>query len=222
MILNDLELVVFSIRGALVATIIAGLVALPVAYILEFKKFWWKPILEVLSILPLGVPPVIIGYLLLVLLSPKYFFGSFIYSIIGSSLVFTWIAGSLAAAIVSFPLIVRSFQLGFSSVDNNLINTAKSLGLSFPYIFTKVIYPLSKKGIFAGLLICFARSISEFGATIVVSGNMPGKTQNISTAIYTSISSSDNSSVIRLSIYSILMAILSITVHNILVNRKSK
>ena len=222
MIFDDLELILFSIRGALVATLIASLFALPVAYALEFKRFWCKPLLEIISILPLGVPPVIIGYMLLILFSPKYFLGSFIYSVTGSSLVFTWIAGSLASAIVSFPLIVRSFQLGFSSIDNNLVNTARSLGLSFPQIFTKVIYPLSKKGMFAGLLICFARSISEFGATIVVSGNMPGKTQNISTAIYTSISSADNSSVIRLSFYSILMAILSITVHNILVNRKSR
>jgi len=222
MLLNDLELIFFSIRGALVSTLIATLIALPVAYALEYKRFWWKSILEVISILPLGVPPVIIGYLLLILLSPKYFLGSFIYSVTGSSLVFTWVAGSLASAIVSFPLIVRSFQLGFSSIDSNMINTAKSLGLSFSQIFIRVIYPLSKKGIFAGLLICFARSISEFGATIVVSGNMPGRTQNISTAIFTSISSSDNSSVVRLSIYSILMAILSITVHNILVNRKSR
>ena len=76
MIFNDLELILFSIRGALVATLIATLFALPVAYALEFKRFWWKPLLEIISILPLGVPPVIIGYMLLILFSPKYFLGS--------------------------------------------------------------------------------------------------------------------------------------------------
>ena len=218
---DDITLIFFSIRGALLATLFSSLIALPVAYLLEFKKFWGKSILEVLCILPLGVPPVIIGYLLLIMLSPKFIIGSIIFSLTGGTLAFTWIAGSIAASIVSFPLIVRSFQLGFSNIDTELIKTAKSLSLSFSQIFFKIIYPLSKKGIFAGLLICFARSISEFGATIVVAGNMPGVTQNLSTAIFTSIASSNNNSVIRLSIYSLLMAIVSITIHNILVNRKS-
>ena len=163
--------------------------------------------------------PVITGYVLLIIFSPNYFLGSIIYNLTGSTIAFTWVAGSIAASIVSFPLIIRSFQLGFSNVDRNIIDSAKSLGMTNRLIFTKIIFPISKKGVYAGLLICFARSISEFGATIVVAGNMPGETQNLATAIYSSISSLDTNTIVRLSSYSILLAILSISIHNYLLGR---
>ena len=165
--------------------------------------------------MPLGLPPVITGYLLLVIFSPNYLIGSTIYEITGSTIAFTWVAGSIAASVVSFPLIIRSFQLGFSSVDKNIIYAAESLGMSKLLIFTKIILPVAKRGIYAGLLICFARSISEFGATIVVAGNMPGSTENLSTSIYSSIASLDTNSILRLSSYSAILAILSISIHNL-------
>ena len=184
-----------------------------------FKNFKTKFIIEFFTILPLGLPPVITGYVLLIIFSPNYFLGSIIYNLTGSTIAFTWVAGSIAASIVSFPLIIRSFQLGFSSVDRNIIDSAKSLGMTNRLIFSKIIFPISKKGVYAGLLICFARSISEFGATIVVAGNMPGETQNLATAIYSSISSLDTNTIVRLSSYSILLAILSISIHNYLLGR---
>ena len=208
-----------SIRGAVVSTIIASIFALPMSYILVFKNFKTKFIIEFFTILPLGLPPVITGYVLLIIFSPNYFLGSIIYNLTGSTIAFTWVAGSIAASIISFPLIIRSFQLGFSSVDRNIIDSAKSLGMTNRLIFTKIIFPISKKGVYAGLLICFARSISEFGATIVVAGNMPGETQNLATAIYSSISSLDTNTIVRLSSYSILLAILSISIHNYLLGR---
>ena len=219
MLLDDLVLIYNSIRGAVFSTIIASIIALPVSYILVFKNFRAKFIIEFFTILPLGLPPVITGYVLLIIFSPNYFLGSIIYNLTGSTIAFTWVAGSIAASIVSFPLIIRSFQLGFSNVDQIIIDSAESLGMSKQLIFTKVILPISKKGIYAGLLICFARSISEFGATIVVAGNMPGETQNLSTAIYSSISSLNTIEVIRLSSYSVLLAILSISLHNYLLGR---
>tara|TARA_B100000941_G_scaffold247571_1_gene192720 strand:+ start:3339 stop:4004 length:666 start_codon:yes stop_codon:yes gene_type:complete len=219
MLLDDLVLIYNSIRGAVFSTIIASIIALPVSYILVFKNFRAKFIIEFFTILPLGLPPVITGYVLLIIFSPNYFLGSIIYNLTGSTIAFTWVAGSIAASIVSFPLIIRSFQLGFSNVDQIIIDSAESLGMSKQLIFTKVILPISKKGIYAGLLICFARSISEFGATIVVAGNMPGETQNLSTAIYSSISSLNTNEVIRLSSYSVLLAILSISLHNYLLGR---
>ena len=219
MLLDDLVLIYNSIRGAVVSTIIASIFALPISYILVFKNFKTKFIIEFFTILPLGLPPVITGYVLLIIFSPNYFLGSIIYNLTGSTIAFTWVAGSIAASIVSFPLIIRSFQLGFSSVDRNIIDSAKSLGMTNRLIFTKIIFPISKKGVYAGLLICFARSISEFGATIVVAGNMPGETQNLATAIYSSISSLDTNTIVRLSSYSILLAILSISIHNYLLGR---
>ena len=219
MLLDDLVLIYNSVRGAVFSTIIASIIALPLSYVLVFKNFKAKFIIELLTILPLGLPPVITGYVLLIIFSPNYFLGSIIYNLTGSTIAFTWVAGSIAASIVSFPLIIRSFQLGFSSVDRNIIDSAKSLGMNNRLIFTKIIFPISKRGVYAGLLICFARSISEFGATIVVAGNMPGETQNLSTAIYSSISSLNTIAIVRLSSYSILLAILSISLHNYLLGR---
>lgn len=219
MLLDDIVLIYNSIRGAVLSTIIASIFALPISYVLVFKNFKAKFIIEFFTILPLGLPPVITGYVLLIIFSPNYFLGSIIYNLTGSTIAFTWVAGSIAASIVSFPLIIRSFQLGFSSVDRNIIDSSKSLGMTNRLIFTKIIFPISKKGVYAGLLICFARSISEFGATIVVAGNMPGETQNLATAIYSSISSLDTNTIVRLSSYSILLAILSISIHNYLLGR---
>ena len=219
MLLDDIVLIYNSIRGAVVSTIIASIFALPISYVLVFRNFKTKFIIEFFTIIPLGLPPVITGYVLLIIFSPNYFLGSIIYNLTGSTIAFTWVAGSIAASIVSFPLIIRSFQLGFSSVDRNIIDSAKSLGMTNRLIFTKIIFPISKKGVYAGLLICFARSISEFGATIVVAGNMPGETQNLATAIYSSISSLDTNTIVRLSSYSILLAILSISIHNYLLGR---
>ena len=219
MLIDDIVLIYNSIRGAVLSTIIASVFALPISYVLVFKNFKAKFIIEFFTILPLGLPPVITGYVLLIIFSPNYFLGSIIYNLTGSTIAFTWVAGSIAASIVSFPLIIRSFQLGFSSVDRNIIDSSKSLGMTNRLIFTKIILPISKKGVYAGLLICFARSISEFGATIVVAGNMPGETQNLATAIYSSISSLDTNTIVRLSSYSILLAILSISIHNYLLGR---
>ena len=219
MLLDDIVLIYNSIRGAVLSTIIASVFALPISYVLVFKNFKAKFIIEFFTILPLGLPPVITGYVLLIIFSPNYFLGSIIYNLTGSTIAFTWVAGSIAASIVSFPLIIRSFQLGFSSVDRNIIDSSRSLGMTNRLIFTKIIFPISKKGVYAGLLICFARSISEFGATIVVAGNMPGETQNLATAIYSSISSLDTNTIVRLSSYSILLAILSISIHNYLLGR---
>ena len=207
MIFEDTILIYNSIRGAIFSTIFATFLALPLSYVLVFKRFKGKSLIEFITILPLGLPPVITGYLLLVIFSPNYFIGSIIYEITGNTIAFTWVAGSIAASVVSFPLIIRSFQLGFSSVDKNIIYAAESLGMSNLLIFTKIILPIAKKGIYAGLLICFARSISEFGATIVVAGNMPGSTENLSTSIYSSIASLDTNSILRLSSYSAILAI---------------
>ena len=219
MIFEDTILIYNSIRGAIFSTIFATFLALPLSYALVFKKFKGKSLIEFITILPLGLPPVITGYLLLIIFSPNYLIGSIIYEITGNTIAFTWVAGSIAASVVSFPLIIRSFQLGFSSVDKNIIYAAQSLGMSNLLIFTKIILPIAKRGIYAGLLICFARSISEFGATIVVAGNMPGSTANLSTSIYSSIASLDTDSILRLSSYSVILAILSISIHNYLLRK---
>jgi len=219
MIFEDSILIYNSIRGAIFSTIFATFIALPLSYVLVFKKFKGKSLIEFITILPLGLPPVITGYILLIIFSPNYLIGSIIYNVTGNTIAFTWIAGSIAASVVSFPLIIRSFQLGFSSVDKNIIYAAESLGMSKLLIFTKIILPIAKRGIYAGLLICFARSISEFGATIVVAGNMPGSTENLSTSIYSSIASLDTNSILRLSSYSAILAILSISIHNYLLSK---
>ena len=204
-----------TLKISLLATIINLPVAIFIGWILAKKKFKGKFLLDLLVSLPLALPPVVIGYFLLITLSSQNGLGS----IINFNIVFTWIAASIAAAIVSFPLMVRSIIVSMSQVDEKIEQAAMILGASEMRTFFTITLPLSYRGVLAGIFLGFIRALSEFGATIVVAGNMPGETQNLATAIYSSISSLDTNTILRLSSYSILLAILSISLHNYLLGR---
>lgn len=179
----DYDAIRLSLKVSVVATALSLPFAFGIAYLISFLKFRGKLLLEVFINLPLTLPPVVIGYFLLLLLGKKGFIGQ-ILDAVGIRLIFTWKAAVIASAVVGFPLLVRSIRIGMESIDQQLIQASRSLGASWYDTLFTVILPLSVRGIIAGSSLMFARSIGEFGATIIVAGNIPGVTQTIPLAIY--------------------------------------
>jgi len=176
--------IILSLRVALVATLAALPVAIWVAYILARKTFPGRQLLNGLVHLPLVLPPVVTGYLLLVLFGQQGPVGGFLNDVFGISLAFRWTGAALAAAIMAFPLMVRAIRLGFEAVDTGLEDAAATLGASRWRVMRTVTLPLVIPGILAGAILGFAKALGEFGATITFVAAIPGQTQTIPTAIY--------------------------------------
>jgi len=179
----DYEAVRLSIKVAVAAMVVSLPFGIAFSYLLSFGNFKGKALLEVAINLPLTLPPVVIGYLLLLLLGRRGWLGQLL-DAAGIRLIFTWKAAVIAAAVVGFPLLVRSIRIGMDSVDRHLIQASRTLGAPWYDTLFSVILPLSTHGIVAGSSLMFARSLGEFGATIIVAGNIPGVTQTIPLAIY--------------------------------------
>ena len=173
-----------SLRVALVATLAALPVAIWIAYLLARKTFPGRQLLNGLVHLPLVLPPVVTGYLLLVLFGQQGPIGSFFDQTFGVSFAFRWTGAALAAGIMAFPLMVRAIRLGFEAVDSGLEDAAATLGASRLRILFTVTLPLVVPGILAGAILGFAKALGEFGATITFVAAIPGQTQTIPTAIY--------------------------------------
>ncbi|BAD39982.1 molybdate ABC transporter permease subunit [Symbiobacterium thermophilum] len=180
--------VVLSLRVAFLATLSAALAGVPLAYGLARRRLPAPRLLSALTTLPLVLPPTVVGYYLLLLIGRQGPLGRLLEGM-GIRLVFTWHAAVLAAAVVSFPLVVRSAQAAFESMDPALEAAARTLGRSELSIFFTVTAPLAWRGILAGAVLAFARAMGEFGATLMVAGNIPGRTQTLSVAIYDAVQS---------------------------------
>ncbi len=183
--------VILSLRVATISTIITMIVGIVFAYIFVRYNFHFKDLLESVLILPMVLPPSVIGYILLVIFGKRGFIGVYLNKIFGISIIFTWIACVIASVVVSIPLMYQSVKSSFLAIDENYINAARTLGASEKKIFFKVILPLAMPGIVSGTVLSFARALGEFGATMMIAGNIPGKTQTIPTAIYYAIASDD-------------------------------
>lgn len=179
----DYTAIGLSLKIAVTAVMVSLPFAFGAAYFATFARFRGKILLETLINLPLTLPPVVIGYLLLLLLGRRGWLGHFLESF-GISIIFTWKAAVIACAVVGFPLMVRSIRIAMESIDIRLIQASHSLGACRYDTLASIILPLSKRGIIAGSALMFARSLGEFGATIIVAGNIPGVTQTIPLAIY--------------------------------------
>ena len=173
-----------SLRVALVATVAALPVAIWIAYVLARKSFPGRQLLNGVVHLPLVLPPVVTGYLLLVVFGQEGPLGGFLKDVFGISFAFRWTGAALAAAIMAFPLMVRAIRLGFEAVDPGLEDAAATLGASRWRIWRTVTLPLVVPGILAGAILGFAKALGEFGATITFVAAIPGQTQTIPTAIY--------------------------------------
>lgn len=176
--------VLLSIKVAVIATIFAFLLGVFFAYILTNKQIPGKSIWETILILPMVLPPSIVGYLLLKVFGKRGPVGAVLLDTFGIQVVFTWIACVIAACVVALPLMYQGAKAAFQSVDETYSLAAQTLGSSEWKIFWTVKFPLARPGIVSGIVLTFARAIGEFGATLMLAGNMEGKTQTIPTAIY--------------------------------------
>jgi molybdate transport system permease protein len=218
---SDISIVALSLQIALVATAVTLPLGMFVAWLLVRKQFRGKFALDVIVSLPLALPPVVIGYTLLWVVGTNGWIGQVSESWFGSTLAFTWIAAALAAAIVSLPLVVRSFTAALAGVDPRLEIAARGLGAGRMRTFVTITLPLAYRGVIAGVLLGFVRALSEFGATIIVAGNIPGRTQTVPSAIFTRISSGDTEAAWRLALVSVVLGVVALAVHNWLLQRGS-
>ncbi|GAE02021.1 molybdate ABC transporter permease subunit [Clostridium botulinum] len=179
-----LEPIILSVRIAFISTIFTFIFGILLARVITKYNFRGKDILESLIIMPMVLPPTITGYGLLILMSRRNFIGKFLYENFGITIIFTPAAACVAAIIVSIPLMYQSAKAAFLNIDHIYENAARTLGASEWRIFLKISFPLAWPGIVSGSVLSFARALGEFGATLMVAGNIPGKTQTIPTAIY--------------------------------------
>jgi len=187
----DWHPVALSLRVAVIAVIAVTLLGLPVARLMARREFYGKEVLEAAITLPLVLPPSVIGYGLLLLIGKNGLLGQAL-SGMGLSIIFTWWAAVLASTVVAFPLMYQSAKAAFGSVDINYEKAARTLGASEVKIFFTVTLPLAWPGVLAGLVLSFARALGEFGATLMVAGNIPGQTQTIPLVIYFAVESGDS------------------------------
>lgn len=212
-----------SLRVALVATICALPFAVWVAYVLARKTFPGRQLLNGLVHLPLVLPPVVTGYLLLVVFGQQGPIGGFLYDTFGLSLAFRWTGAALAAAIMAFPLMVRAIRLGIEAVDPGLEAAAATLGASRSRIFATVTLPLVLPGVLAGAVLGFAKALGEFGATITFVAAIPGQTQTIPSAIYGLLQvPGSEPAVLRLVIVSVVLAMGALLVSEWLARRMAR
>jgi molybdate transport system permease protein len=176
-----------SIRVAIVATVLNALIGIPVAYLLARRTFRGRALVDLLVTLPLVLPPTVTGYYLIVLLGRRGWLGAPVYAFTGWSVAFTWYAAVIAATVMALPLLVRTARAAIESVDRELEKAAFTLGRSEWRTALEVTLPLARNGIIAGLVLAFARALGEFGATLMLAGNIPGKTTTVPLAIYTAV-----------------------------------
>ena len=214
---EEIQIFFLSLQVAGIGIFICLPFALTAGWILSRKEFIGKSLFDTLLSLPLVLPPVVTGYALLFLFSNGSILNRW-FGLGSINILFTWIAAALAAGIVSFPIMIRSIESAFSNVDKNLEFVSRGLGAGFWLTFFKITLPLSSKGIYAGIILAFGRAIGEFGATIVVAGNIPGKTQTLPLAIFTSLQIGDDQAAIRYILFSVLLAFIVLISHRKLTN----
>ena len=180
-----------SLRVAAISTLLANAVGLWIAYQLANRNFRGKDFVDALVTLPLVLPPTVLGYYLLILLGRNSWFGGVWESIVGEPLVFTANAAVIAAFLHSAPLLIKSARAAFESVDHSYERAARTLGASEWRLFWRVTLPLAQRQILAAAAIAFARALGDFGVTIMIAGNIPGRTQTLSVAIYDAVESGD-------------------------------
>ena len=187
-----------SIRVAVLATVVNAVVGIPLAYALARRRFRGKAVLDLLVTLPLVLPPTVTGYYLIVLLGRRGWLGAPLYQATGWTVAFTWYAAVIAATVMALPLLVRTARAAIESVDRDLEKAAYTLGRSEWRTALEVTLPLARNGILAGLVLAFARALGEFGATLMLAGNIPGRTTTVPLAIYTAVQTGESGAALAL------------------------
>lgn len=217
---TEMNAIKLSIKVALVAILFSLPFAVFFAWLLARKQFWGKALLNGIIHLPLVLPPVVIGYLLLVSMGRNGIIGRHLLAWFDFSFGFSWYGAALASAIVAFPLMVRSIRTSFEAVDFRLEQAAQTLGASAVRVFFTVSFPLALPGVLAGVILGFARSLGEFGSTITFVSNIPNVTQTIPLAMYSFIETPGaENSVMRLCLISIFISLISLLLSEWLAKR---
>ncbi len=181
---NVLPPLLLTLKVSTLATAAATVPAVLLARIARVRDFPGRDVVDAILTLPMVLPPTVLGYYIIVVLGRRGILGAYLWDAFGISIMFTWEGAVIAAALVAFPLVYRSARAAFEGVDENLENAARTLGASEVRIFFRVSMPLALRGLLAGVMLALARAMGEFGATLMVAGNLPGKTQTLSLAVY--------------------------------------
>ena len=211
-----------SLKVAGWATAINLVLGVGFGALLARRRFPGRELLDTIFTLPMVLPPTVLGYYLLVLIGSKGALGAWLENSFGINLVFTWQAAVIAAAIASFPLVFKPARAAFEDVDGQLEQAARTLGVSELALFFRVTLPLAWRGILAGLLLAFARAMGEFGATIMVAGSIPGRTQTLSIAIYEAVQAGNDGRANALVLLSSLVCISVLLLAARLVGRRQE
>jgi molybdate transport system permease protein len=203
--------ILLSLRVATVATLVATPLGIAIAWLLARRDFWGKSLVDALVHLPLVLPPVVTGYLLLLALGRRGFLGAWLADHLGIVFAFRWTGAVVSCGVMAFPLLVRPIRLSIEAVDQKLEQAAETLGAGRAQVFLTVTLPLALPGVLAGMVLGFAKAIGEFGATITFVSNIPGETQTISSAIYSLIQTPDGDpAALRLVVVSAIIAIAAL------------
>lgn len=209
----EINALLLSIKIGILSTILILVPGIFMGWVLAKKNFFGKTIVDSLIHLPLVIPPIGIGYILLIIFGKNSFLGNFLFENFNINLSFSWIGAALACSIMSFPLMVRPIRVLMEAQDKKLDEAARTLGASELKIFLSITLPLAYPGILAGLVLSFARSIGEFGATIAFVGNIPGETKTLPLALWTLIETSNsNNEIIRLGLISVCLSLLALLI----------
>ncbi|HEY0235172.1 MAG TPA: molybdate ABC transporter permease subunit [Afipia sp.] len=215
--------ILLSLRIAVVATLFATPLAIGLAWLLSRYDFWGKALLDAVIYLPLVLPPVVTGYLLLLTFGRRGLLGGWLADNLGIVFSFRWTGAALACGVMSFPLLVRPIRLSIDAIDRKLEQAAQTLGAAPWQVFFTVTLPLAMPGILAGMVLGFAKALGEFGATITFVSNIPGETQTISAAIYSLTQTpAGDIAALRLVIVSIVLAVTALVLSEIFARRANK
>ncbi len=215
--------IALSLRVAVVATLIATPFGVAAAWLLARRDFWGKSLLDALIHLPLVLPPLVTGYLLLLTFGRRGLVGEWLADHLGIVFAFRWTGAALACGIMSFPLLVRPIRLSIEAIDRKLEQAASTLGAAPWRVFLNITLPLALPGILAGMVMGFAKALGEFGATITFVSNIPGETQTISSAIYALIQTPDgDAAALRLVVISAILAIAALLASEVFARRATQ
>ncbi len=193
MLADALIPLVLTLKVASIATLVVVIFGVAAAYGVARYRFTGREVLDAVFTLPMVLPPTVLGYYLLVLIGRRSGLGQWLEDSLGLRLIFTWQGAVIAAAVVAFPLVFKAARAAFEEVDHHLENAARVLGSSEWKVFARITLPLAWRGILAGSMLAFARAMGEFGATLMIAGSIPGKTQTISIAIYEAVQAGQDS-----------------------------
>ena len=211
-----------TLKVAALATVLALVFGIAAARALGRRNGIVRDTAESLLTLPLVLPPTVLGYYLLVVLGRNGVIGSWLHDAFGVSLIFTWQGAVIAAAIAAFPLILRAARAAFREVDPQLERAARTLGSNSAAVFFRVSLPLAWRGICAGALLAFARAMGEFGATLMVAGSLPGRTQTLSIAIYNAVMAGDDATAQALVLVSLTVAVIALVLAAQMLQRRPR